>query len=34
VRFIVEPKNSVTLRFDYGIGKDEGAIYVSVGEAF
>jgi hypothetical protein len=31
---IVEPKNGVTLRVDYGVGKDEGALYVSVGEAF
>lgn len=34
VRFVVEPKNGVTLRVDYGVGKDEGAWYVSVGEAF
>lgn len=34
LRFVVEPKNGVTLRIDYGIGNDEGALYVSVGEAF
>ena len=34
VRFVVEPKNGVTLRVDYGVGEDEGAVYVSVGEAF
>ena len=34
VRFVVEPKNSVTLRIDYAIGEDEDAFYVSVGEAF
>jgi outer membrane protein assembly factor BamA len=34
VRFVVEPKNGVTLRLDYGVGEDEGAVYVSVGEAF
>jgi hypothetical protein len=34
LRFVVEPNNGVTLRVDYGVGKDEDAIYVSVGEAF
>ena len=34
LRFVVEQKNGVTLRVDYGVGKDEGAWYVSVGEAF
>lgn len=34
LRFVVEPKNGVTLRVDYAVGKDEDAIYVSVGEAF
>lgn len=34
LRFVVEPKNSVTLRIDYAIGEDEDAFYVSVGEAF
>jgi outer membrane protein assembly factor BamA len=34
VRFVVEPKNGVTLRIDYAVGQDDDAIYVSVGEAF
>ncbi|HZF14594.1 MAG TPA: BamA/TamA family outer membrane protein [Steroidobacteraceae bacterium] len=34
VRYVVEPKNGVTLRVDYAQGKDEGTLYVSVGEAF
>ena len=34
VRFVVEPKNGVTVRVDYGVGKDQGALYVGVGEAF
>jgi hypothetical protein len=34
LRSVVEPKNGVTLRVDYGVGKDEGALNVSVGEAF
>jgi hypothetical protein len=34
VRFVVEPINGVTLRVDYAVGKGEGALYVSVGEAF
>jgi hypothetical protein len=33
-RFVVEPKNGVTLRVDYAWGKDESALYISVGEAF
>lgn len=34
VRFVVEPKNGVTLRGDYAWGKGESAFYVSIGEAF
>ena len=34
VRYVVEPKNGVTLRVDYAQGKDEGTLYVGVGEAF
>jgi len=34
VRFVVEPKNGVTLRVDYAVGADDGAPYVSAGEAF
>jgi outer membrane protein assembly factor BamA len=34
LRFVVEPKNQVTLRVDYAVGEDEDAVYVSVGEAF
>lgn len=34
LRFVVEPKNRVTLRVDYAVGEDEDAVYVSVGEAF
>lgn len=34
VRFVVEPKNGVTLRADYGWGEGESALYISVGEAF
>jgi len=34
LRFVVEPKNGLMLRLDYGVGKDVDAIYVSVGEAF
>lgn len=34
LRFVVEPKNGVTLRVDYAVGDDGDAVYVSVGEAF
>jgi hypothetical protein len=34
LRFVVEPRNGVTLRVDYGVGKGDSAFYVSVGEAF
>ncbi|MCU0253540.1 MAG: outer membrane protein assembly factor [Acidobacteria bacterium] len=34
VRFVVEPKNGVTLRADYAWGEGERALYISVGEAF
>jgi len=34
VRFVVEPKNGVTMRADYAWGKGESALYISVGEAF
>lgn len=34
LRFVVEPKNGVTLRGDYAWGKGESAFYVSIGEAF
>jgi hypothetical protein len=33
-RYVVEPKNGVTLRVDYAWGKGETGLYVSVGEAF
>jgi outer membrane protein assembly factor BamA len=34
VRFVVEPKNGVTMRADYAWGEGERAFYLSVGEAF
>jgi len=34
VRWIAEPKEKATLRLDYAWGKDHGAIYFSIGEAF
>ncbi len=34
VRFVVAPRNGVTLRVDYAVSEDEDALYVSVGEAF
>jgi len=34
LRFVVEPKNGVTLRVDYGWGEGESALYIGVGEAF
>jgi hemolysin activation/secretion protein len=34
LRFVVEPKDGATLRVDYGVGKGDSALYVSVGEAF
>ena len=34
VRWIAEPKEKATLRFDYAWGKDRGAFYLGIGEAF
>lgn len=34
LRFVVEPKNGVTMRADYAWGEGERALYISVGEAF
>ena len=34
VRWIAEPKEKATLRLDYAWGKDRGAFYLSIGEAF
>lgn len=34
LRFVVEPKNGVTLRLDYAWGEGERAFYMSIGEAF
>ena len=34
VRWIAEPKEKATLRFDYAWGKDRGTFYLGIGEAF
>lgn len=34
VRWLAEPKEKATLRLDYAWGKDRGAFYLSIGEAF
>jgi hypothetical protein len=34
VRWIAEPKEKATVRVDYAWGKDRGALYLSIGEAF
>ncbi len=34
VRWIAEPREKATLRLDYAWGKDRGAFYLSIGEAF
>jgi hypothetical protein len=34
VRWVAEPKEKATLRLDYAWGKDRGAVYLSIGEAF
>lgn len=34
VRWVAEPKEKATLRLDYAWGKDRGAFYLSIGEAF
>lgn len=34
VRWIAEPEEKATVRLDYAWGKDRGALYLSIGEAF
>jgi hypothetical protein len=34
IRWIAEPKEKATVRVDYAWGKDRGAVYLSIGEAF
>jgi outer membrane protein assembly factor BamA len=34
LRFVIDPKQRINIRLDYGIGKDTSGIYFTAGEAF
>ncbi|MFA6957255.1 MAG: BamA/TamA family outer membrane protein [Thermoanaerobaculia bacterium] len=34
IRWVVAPKNKLSLRVDYAVGEDDSGVYIAVGEAF